>query len=69
MPAGRWPNCCCPYINFHATPRDAHAYRQQHPAMAAELLGQADAVAAARRIFGGLLHAESGHNPARSPPT
>jgi hypothetical protein len=66
---GSVADCCCPYINFHATPRDADAYRQQHPAMAAELLGQAEAVAAARRIFGGLLHAESGHNPARSPST
>jgi hypothetical protein len=64
---GSVADCCCPYINFHATPHDAD--RQQHPAMAVELLGQAEAVEAARRIFGGLLHAESGHDPAGSPPT
>jgi hypothetical protein len=34
--------------------------------MAVEVLGQADAVEAARRSFGGLLHPEPGHNPARS---
>ena len=66
---GSVADCCCPYINFHASPRDADAYRQQHPAMAAELLGQAEAVAAARGFFGGLLYAEAGHDPAGSPPT
>jgi hypothetical protein len=59
-------DCCCPYINFHASPRHADVYRQAHPAMAAELLGQAETIAAARRIFGGLLHPESGHDPAGS---
>ena len=57
-------DCCCPYINFHASPRDADGYHQQHPAMATELLGQAEAIEAARRSFGGLLHAECGHDPA-----
>jgi hypothetical protein len=65
---GSVADCCCPYINFHASPGDADAYRQQHPAMATELLGQAEAVAAARRIFGDLLRAKSGdpveHSPA-----
>ena len=36
--------------------------------MAAVLLGQAEAVAAARRIFGDLLNPEPGHDPAPSPP-
>jgi hypothetical protein len=53
---GSVADCCCPYINFHASPGDADTYRQAHPAITAELLDQADAVAAARRIFGGLLH-------------
>jgi hypothetical protein len=66
---GSVADCCCPDINFHPTPHDADAYRQQHPAMAAELLGQAEAVEVARRIFGGLLHAASGHDLAGSPPT
>jgi hypothetical protein len=66
---GSVADCCCPFINFHTSPRDADAYRQQHPAMAAELLGQAEAVEVARRIFSGLLHAASGHDPADSPPT
>jgi hypothetical protein len=65
---GSVADCCCPYINFHASPRDADAYRQQHPAMATELLGQAEAVTAARRIFADLLRATSGdpveHSPA-----
>jgi Alkylmercury lyase len=64
---GSVADCCCPYINFHATPHDADAYRQQHPVMAAELLGQAEAVAAASRIFGGLLRAESGDPVEHSP--
>jgi Alkylmercury lyase len=66
---GSVADCCCPYINFHTSPRAADAYRQQHPAMAAELLGQAEAVEVARRIFSGLLHAGSGHDPAGFPPT
>jgi Alkylmercury lyase len=66
---GSVADCCCPYINFHASPHAADAYRQQHPAMATELLGPAQAIEAARRIFGGLPHAESGHDPAGSPPT
>jgi Alkylmercury lyase len=53
---GSVADCCCPYINFHASPGDADTYRRAHPAITAELLDQADAVAAARRIFGGLLH-------------
>jgi hypothetical protein len=65
---GSVADCCCPYINFHASPGDAHAYRQRLPAMAAQLLGQAEAVAAARRIFGGLLDSGSGHDPAESRP-
>jgi hypothetical protein len=66
---GSVADCCCPYINFHATPREADAYRQANPALTAELLGQAEAIEAAKRSFGGLLHAESGHDPAGSPPT
>lgn len=66
---GSVADCCCPYINFHASPNDADAYRQQHPAMATELLGQAEAIEAARRIFSGLLHAESGYDPAGFPRT
>jgi len=48
-------DCCCPYINFHAGPRHARAYLQAHPGMTGQLLGQAEAVEEARRIFGGLL--------------
>lgn len=62
-------DCCCPYISFHASSHDADAYRQARPDMAAELLDQAEAVEAARRIFGGLLHPGPGHDPAGSPPT
>ena len=62
-------DCCCPYINFHASPGDADTYRQAHPGMTAELLDQAEAVAAARRIFGGLLYQEPGHDPAGLPVT
>ena len=62
-------DCCCPYINFHASPRDADAYRQQHPAMAVELLGRAEAIKAARRSFVGLLDSGPGHDPAGSLPT
>ena len=66
---GSVADCCCPYINFHASSRSADAYRRQHPAMAAELLGQAEAVEAATRFFGGLLGSGSGHDPTGSPPT
>jgi hypothetical protein len=66
---GSVADCCCPHINFHASPHDAHAYRQQHPTMAAQLLSQAEAIAAARRSFGGLLGSGPGHDPAGSPPT
>jgi alkylmercury lyase len=66
---GSVADCCCPYINFHASPHAAETYRQAHPAMAAELLDQAEAVEAARRIFGGLLHADSSDDPAKPPPT
>jgi hypothetical protein len=65
---GSVADCCCPHINFHASPGDAHAYRQQHPTMAAQLLSQAEAIAAARRSFGGLLDSGPGHDPAGSPP-
>jgi hypothetical protein len=64
---GSVADCCCPYINVHANPHDADAYRQAHPAMAAELLSQAAAVEAARRIFGGLLHPGPDHGPSRIP--
>jgi Alkylmercury lyase len=60
---GSVADCCCPYINFHASPAAADTYRQGHPAMAAELLEQAEAVAAARWIFGGLLNPGPGHDP------
>jgi hypothetical protein len=46
---------CCPHINFHTQPLHAETYLRAHPGMTGELLGQADAVATARRIFGGLL--------------
>jgi hypothetical protein len=52
---GAVADCCCPHINFHTDPQHAQAYLQAHPGMTGELLGQADAVATARRIFGGLL--------------
>lgn len=48
-------DCCCPHINFHTDPKHAQAYLQAHPGMTGEPLGQADAVATARRAFGGLL--------------
>jgi hypothetical protein len=53
---GAVADCCCPHINFHTDPKHAQAYLQAHPGMTGELLGQADAVATARRIFGGLLN-------------
>jgi Alkylmercury lyase len=60
----RVADCCCPHINFHASPRDADDYRRAHPALAAELLDQAEAIEAARRGFAGLLHREPGDDPA-----
>jgi Alkylmercury lyase len=66
---GSVADCCCPFINFHASPDAADAYRRAHPAMAAELLAQAEAVAAAGRIFGGLLNPEPSRDPPRSPST
>jgi hypothetical protein len=51
-------DCCCPRINFHADPQQAQTYLQGHPGMTGELLGQADAVERARRIFGGLLDSQ-----------
>jgi hypothetical protein len=48
-------DCCCPHINFHTDPQHARTYLQAHPGMTGELLGQADAVETAMRIFGGLL--------------
>jgi Alkylmercury lyase len=64
----RVADCCCPHINFHASPRDADDYRRAHPAPAAERLDQDEAVEAAGRIFAGLLHQEpddaAGHRQA-----
>jgi hypothetical protein len=48
-------DCCCPHINFHTDPQHAQTYLQAHPGMTGEPLGQADSVATARRVFGGLL--------------
>jgi Alkylmercury lyase len=59
---GAVADCCCPHINFHTDPRHAQAYLQAHPGMTGELLGQADVVATAGRIFGGLLD-PSASNP------
>jgi hypothetical protein len=52
---GAVADCCCPHINFHTDPQHAQTYLQAYPGMTGELLGQADAVETARRIFGGLL--------------
>ncbi len=52
---GSSADCCCPYINFHADPSTADAYLAAHRGLAAELFDQAEAVEAARRIFGRLL--------------
>jgi Alkylmercury lyase len=52
---GAIADCCCPYINFHTDPQAADAYRTAHRGMTGELFGQADAVQAARQVFGGLL--------------
>ena len=52
---GAVADCCCPHVNFHTQPLHARTYLQAHPGMTGELLGQADAVATARCIFGGLL--------------
>ena len=52
---GAIADCCCPYINFHADLRAADAYRKAHQGLIAELLDQAEALEAARRVFGGLL--------------
>jgi hypothetical protein len=62
---GSVADCCCPYINFHASPRDADRYRRAHPSTTAELLDQVEAVEAARRSFGSLLHPDSDHDPTR----
>jgi alkylmercury lyase-like protein len=59
---GAVADCCCPHINFHTDPQHAQTYLQAHPGMTGELLNQADAVATARRIFGGLLD-PSASNP------
>jgi hypothetical protein len=55
-------DACCPHINFHADPEHAQTYLQAHPGMTGKVLDQAEAVEAARRIFGGLLnpHAQPG---------
>jgi hypothetical protein len=66
---GSVADCCCPFINVHASLADADAYRRAQPAMAMELLAQAEAVAAAGRIFGGLLNSEPSRDPAESPST
>jgi hypothetical protein len=63
---GSVADCCCPYINFHASPDDADTYRRAHPGMAVEVLDHSQAVQTARRIFGGLLRAKSGDDPAGS---
>jgi hypothetical protein len=52
---GAIADCCCPHMNFHTDPQQAQTYLRAHPGMTGELLGQADAVATARRSFGGLL--------------
>jgi hypothetical protein len=52
---GTVADCCCPHVNFHTQPLHAQTYLQAHPGMTGELLGQADAVETARRIFGGPL--------------
>jgi Alkylmercury lyase len=59
---GAVADCCCPHINFHTAPLHAQTYLQAHPGMTGKLLGQADAVATARHIFGGLLD-PSASNP------
>ncbi len=64
---GAVADCCCPYINFHADPRAADAYRTAHPSIAADLLSQAEALEAARRIFGRLLDPDAGRSPVRPP--
>ncbi|HZD03199.1 MAG TPA: alkylmercury lyase family protein [Actinomycetes bacterium] len=46
---------CCPHINLHPGPQQARAYLQAHQGMTGEVLGQAEAVEVAGRIFGGLL--------------
>jgi alkylmercury lyase-like protein len=55
---GSVADCCCPHINFHTDPLHAQTYLQAHPGMTGELLGQADAVETAGRIFGGLLDSQ-----------
>jgi hypothetical protein len=66
---GSVADCCCPHINFHATPRDADAHLRARPGVAAELLGQAEAVAVAGWVFGGLLHPVRGHDLPGPPPS
>ena len=46
---------CCPYSNFHTDREAADTYRRAHPGMTATVSGQAEAVEAAGRAFGGLL--------------
>jgi hypothetical protein len=58
-------DCCCPYINFHAGPSAADAYRSAHHGMVAELFDQAEALAAAGQVFGGLLDPSDSQSGAR----
>jgi hypothetical protein len=46
---------CCPYTNFHTDREAADTYRGAHPGMTATVFGQAEAVKAARRAYGGVL--------------
>ena len=46
---------CCPYVNFHTDREAAGTYRRADPGMTATVFGQAEAVKAAGRAFGGLL--------------
>jgi Alkylmercury lyase len=50
--AAEW---CCPYVNFHTDPEAADSFLRAHPGMTATLFGQAEAVQAAGKAFGGLL--------------
>lgn len=52
---GAVADCCCPHINFHPDPQHAQAYLQADQGLTGEVLGQAEAVKVAGRIFGGLL--------------
>jgi alkylmercury lyase len=53
--SGILANTMCRSITFHTSPQDAQAHLDNHPALHAVIVGQADAIALADYAFGPLL--------------